>query len=47
HRPQYTHRRFSHDDVLENIDAITRYRYQVVAVDVNGTRSESREMAAI
>ncbi|MBW2611852.1 MAG: aldo/keto reductase [Deltaproteobacteria bacterium] len=47
HLPQYTHRRFFHDDVLENIDAITRYRYQVVAVDVNGTRAESREMAAI
>jgi hypothetical protein len=45
HQPQYTHRRFYYDDVLEDNAGIRGYRYQVVAVDGSGTRSRTLEMA--
>jgi hypothetical protein len=46
HQPQYTHRRFFYDDVLEDPSELRNYHYQVVAVDAAGTRAETVEMAA-
>ena len=46
HQPQYTHRRFYYDDVLEDQAGVCSYRYQVVSVDASGTRAESVEIAA-
>ena len=45
HQPQYTHKRFYYDDVMEDSAGIRGYRYQVVAVDRNGTISRTLEMA--